>query len=350
MSHQGNYELGQLSDPKAFVEALSLYSDDATLLRDYRTMYLIRRAEEVIGDHVTASEVRCPCHLGIGQEAVAVGVARSLLKTDRAFGAHRSHSHFLSMGANVESLFAEVLGRVTGCSKGMGGSMHLVDRANGFWGSVPIVAGTVPIAVGAALAAKKQGRRAIAVAYLGDGATEEGCVHEAMNFASTFKLPVLFVVENNLFSSHLHISLRQPASSVARFAQAHRIESRVVDGNDVEAVGTSAADLVVHCREGMGPGFLEAVTYRWRGHVGPREDIDVGVKRKDDLVAWKHRDPLRRLADAMIARNPAMTASLETLRREIDEMVLTAWSNAEKAPFPPQENLLSMVYSERATK
>ncbi len=337
--------LGVLADPSRGSEPVDIRGEDPGALRAYlRKMVLIRRAEEIIGDRVASGEVRTPCHLAIGQEAIAVGVSASLRPTDRVFGAHRSHSHYLALGGDLEALFAEVLGRDSGCSRGMGGSMHLYAGHVGFLGSVPIVAGTVPLAVGAALAARKDGRGDIAVAYFGDGAAEEGAVHESFNLAALWKLPVLFVCENNLFSSHLHISLRQPGDRVARFAEAHGMEARTVDGNDVVAVARTVRELVGRLRRGEGPAMIEAVTYRWRGHVGPREDDDVGVNRSRDLVLWRRRDPVRRLADAMASARLLDEESFAELQTQVAEEVRDAWARAEKAPWPPREALLSRVY------
>ncbi|MCX7890847.1 MAG: thiamine pyrophosphate-dependent dehydrogenase E1 component subunit alpha [Burkholderiales bacterium] len=344
---RARYRLAELADPSRFREPLDIRgADPQRLLAQLRQMVLIRVAEEKIGDMVTAGAVRCPAHLGIGQEAVAVGISEHLRPTDRVFGAHRSHSHYFALGGDLDAILAEVLGKVTGCSRGMGGSMHLFDQPRGFYGSVPIVAGTVPLAVGAALAAKMDGNGDIAVAYFGDGAAEEGAVHESLNLASLFGWPVLFVVENNLFSSHLHVSLRQPAESVARFAQAHCIDAEVVDGNDVVAVSRAAKRLVDAARAGKGPGFLEAVTYRWRGHVGPREDIDVGVNRSVDLASWKKRDPVRRLADALVAAGAMRPDELDGVYGETRERVEAAWRRAEAAPYPADAELLRCVYAE----
>lgn len=306
---------------------------------------LIRLAEEKIGDAITDKKVVCPCHLSIGQEAVATGVAAGLRKTDRVFGTHRSHSHFLAQGGPLYSLFAEILGRDTGCSKGMGGSMHLVDLANGFLGSVPIVAATIPLAVGAALASQKEGKGNVGVAYFGDGAAEEGVFHESMNFASLFKLPMLFVCENNLFSSHLHIDLRQPANSIARFADAHQIEKYVVDGNDVVAVKQATESLLARARGGGGPGFLECITYRWRGHVGPNEDTDVGVQRAVDLQEWKKRDPIQRLIRGLAQNNIFSEEESAKLLNEVHFQVDHEWNRAERAPFPEASANLSRVYA-----
>ncbi|HWO88534.1 MAG TPA: thiamine pyrophosphate-dependent dehydrogenase E1 component subunit alpha [Gemmatimonadales bacterium] len=341
-------ELGDLAGADQRHEPLVLPDGDrAWLIEALRRMVLIRAVEERIGDEVAAGKVRCPCHLAIGQEAVPVGVARSLRPTDRVFGAHRSHAHYLAGGGSVRKLMAEILGKDTGASRGMGGSMHLTDPEHGLLGTVPIVGATIPIAVGAGLAAKLDGRGDIAVSYFGDGATEEGVFHESLNLAATMRLPVLFVCENNLFSSHLHISLRQPSDSVARYADAHRVPAALVDGNDVVAVARVAAQAIETMRAGGGPAFIEAVTYRWRGHVGPREDEDVGVRRKDDLNLWKGRDPVRRLFEALRSEGAVGSDALRAFEEEARAEAAAAWAQAELDPFPPPEALLDRVYGGR---
>lgn len=338
--------LGDLTDLTKYTEALDVAGCEVSeLIEQLRMMWTIRLVEEKLGDMVTAQKIVCPCHLGIGEEAIAVGVSAHLRKTDRVFGAHRSHSHYLAQGGSIYGLLAEVLGKVTGCSKGMGGSMHLYDAPNGFMGSVPIVAGTVPLAAGAALAAKMDRQGDVAVGYFGDGAAEEGPIHEALNFASNFKLPILFVCENNLFSSHLHIDLRQPSNAIARFALAHKIPYEIVDGNDLVAVSKATASFVEHARRGEGPGFLETVTYRWRGHVGPREDVDVGVHRSsEELQQWKKRDPIRRLVDALKEVDALNDTAHEQMQQELRSLIDQDWLQAEAAPFPEPSQLLDVVY------
>lgn len=338
--------LGELIDPDKFtgaVDCAEISKEQA--IKYLEDMLLIRLAEEAIAELVLDGSAKCPCHLGIGQEAVAVGVSASLRATDRVFGAHRSHSHYLALGADVKELMAEVLGKDTGCSRGMGGSMHLQSRAHGFYGSVPIVGATIPIAVGAALAAKLDGGSDIAVCYFGDGACEEGVFHESLNLAAVHKLPVLFVVENNLYSSHLDIALRQPTDMVARFAVAHTIPARVIDGNDIRAVRSSTAELCGPLRAHKGPALLEAITYRWRGHVGPDENIDVGLRRKrEDLERWKQRDPIRRLADAMSARQWISEKGYGDIVSRVRAKVGAAVDCARKAPYPPPQALLDRVF------
>ena len=337
--------LGNLVNPDKFQEPINILGFDTNhLIDDLKQMYVIRRAEEIIADNIVTGVIKCPCHLGIGQEATAVGLSRYLRSSDRVFGGHRSHTHYLGLRGSVYKLFAETLGKLDGCSKGMGGSMHLYDPSIGFGGSVPIVGASVPIATGAALAAKKDNVGDIAVSYLGDSACEEGAVQESFNLASIMKLPVIFVVENNLFASHMHIDLRQPSNSTARFAEAHEIPFKVIDGNNLSEVYKASQEAVKHCRENKGPYFIESMTYRWRGHVGPKEDTDVGVKRKDDLDKWKKRDPIRRLKDSLINKNVLSENDFNDITKLIDKNLVEQWQKALDAPYPPKSLLTEIVY------
>jgi TPP-dependent pyruvate/acetoin dehydrogenase alpha subunit len=341
-----DWSFGDLADPAQYQQAIDVAGHDVeTLLTQLQAMLRIRLAERCLARGRRDGLIGGPVHLGVGQEAVAVGIAAELRKTDRVFGAHRSHSHVLSMGSSLHRLFAEILGKETGLSRGMGGSMHLWDQPNGFYGSVPIVSGTVPLAVGAALASKLQGVGDVGVAYLGDGAVEEGVVHESLNLAKMLKAPVIFVVENNLFASHMHISLRQPKESTARFAAANDIPYEVVDGNDVIKVRLAAARLISLAREGHGAGFLEAVTYRWYGHVDWREDIDVGVNRSsEDVIAWRKRDPIARLVSGLQALNFIDLNQLADMEAEVSKEVADAWKIAQADAYPPISTLTSRVF------
>lgn len=336
-----------LADPRNHVGPIELGNMSTDwLVNSYRSMMRIRLAEESVAELVINGEALCPCHLGIGQEAVAVGVSKALRKTDRVYGGHRSHAHYLALDGELTPMMAEILGKEIGTSRGMGGSMHLYAPQIGFMGSVPIVGATIPIAAGAALASKMDRDGSVAVAYFGDGACEEGVLHETLNMASVMELPVIFVCENNLYSSHLDIGLRQPADSVARFARASKIESEVVDGNNVVAVAHAAERLVDRARTGGGPGFLEAVTFRWRGHVGPHEDIDVGVRRSpEELAAWKGRDPVRRLRDALEQERLVSTATFDGAVHAIRQEIATALDAARAAAYPDSSALMDFVYA-----
>ena len=343
-----DWNFGDLGDPTKHQQHIDLFGQDLDIiLFQLQMMLRIRLAERCLAEGRRDGLIGGPVHLGVGQEAVAVGVAAELRKTDRVFGAHRSHSHVLSMGSSLHRLFAEVLGKETGLSRGMGGSMHLWDQPNGFYGSVPIVSGTVPLAVGAALAAKMQASGDVGVAYLGDGAVEEGVVHESLNLARMLMAPAIFVVENNLFASHMHISLRQPKEATARFAAANDIPYEIVDGNDVVKVRAAAARLISNARAGKGPGFLEAVTYRWYGHVDWREDIDVGVNRSaDDVSAWRRRDPIARLVAGLQALGLLDADQLAEIEFKITEEIAEAWKQAQSDPYPSNDALISRVFSE----
>jgi pyruvate dehydrogenase E1 component alpha subunit len=341
--------LGGLADPHRHQQPLDLQGAAPAVVAGYlERMLTIRLAEEAIGTLVEEGLAKTPCHLAIGQEAVAVGVSAALRPSDRVFGGHRSHAHLLALGGDLDGLFAEILGKASGLSRGMGGSMHLYAPGIGFHGCVPLVGATIPIAVGAALACRLDGGDAVAVSYFGDGAAEEGVFHESLNLAASQRLPVLFVCENNLFSSHLDIQLRQPSDRIARFADAHAIRAMTVDGNDVLAVAAAADALVRHARSGAGPAFLEAVTYRHRGHVGPNDDVDVGVRRTmSELAQWKRRDPIERLTAALLGAGYATAASIESLRSGIRARIGAARAHAEAAPYPDPSALLGAVYRER---
>lgn len=336
----------KLSDPRLFNQPVNIDNlSKESLLQSLKSMLYIRLTEHKLAHEKKNGNIGGPIHLGAGQEAIAVGVSASLISSDRVFGAHRSHSHLLALNPNSYKLFAEVLGKNTGFSKGMGGSMHLWDAPNGFYGSVPIVAGTVPLAVGAGLAAKMQNGNDISVAYIGDGAIEEGIVAESLNLASTMNLPVLFVLENNLFSSHMHISQRQPMISTSRFAKANNISSRVVDGNDIVEVTEAAKDLIDEIRKTSSPKFLEAITYRHYGHVDWREDSDVGVNRSQvDINLWKKRDPITRLMQSLIKENLISEKYIEELSNEINEALERDWESALSDPYPDADALLERVY------
>lgn len=308
-------------------------------------MTLIRAAEVKIADGKKEKYIKGPVHLGVGQEAIATGISKALLESDKVFGAHRSHSHILSLDSDIHKLFAEVLGKKTGFSNGMGGSMHLISEEKGFMGSVPIVSGTIPLALGAGLACKLRETDNIAVSYLGDGATEEGVFHESLNFAKINKIPILFVVENNLFSSHMHISLRQPNHSTARFAEANAIKYEIVDGNNVLEINNVASKFIRSIREKGEPHFIEAITYRWYGHVDWREDIDVGVARsKRDLEIWKKRDPILRLKEQMVKEKLWTNKEQKILDAKIQNIIEESWLKALMDEFPDPNSLKDNVY------
>ena len=319
---------------------------DPTLLkRMYRTMVEIRAAEERIADLVEAKVVHCPCHLYIGQEAIAAGVCAALDAADYVWGGHRSHGHYLAKGGDLDAMMAEIFGRATGCSEGRGGSMHLLAIDAGILGTVPLVAATIPLAVGAALAAKLRREPRVSVSFFGDGATEEGHFHESVNLAAVYRLPVLFVCENNFYASHMPLLERRAKDNIVTTAEAHGIAGVRLDGNDVVAVHDAAVDAVARARRGEGPTLIECDTYRWRGHVGPSWDMDVGVKRKDELAVWKPKDPIARLARLLIDEHIATSIELDEIGAEVAAAVDRAVDFAERSPLPPAGSLMAHVYA-----
>ena len=313
------------------------------LLNFYRTMLRIRRLEETVADCVEAGEIKTPCHFCIGQEAIPTGVCGALTNEDYVWGAHRSHGHYLAKGGDMNALMAEIFCRTTGCSNGRGGSMHICQPDVGVMGTVPIVAATIPIAVGAALGAslRKSGR--VSVSFFGDGATEEGHFFESMNIAALYRLPAIFVCENNLYSSHMSLAQRRAKFEFTEFGTSHGLASTQVDGNDVAAVYDSAVEAVDRARQGDGPTLLEYRTFRWRGHVGPGWDMDVGVQRKDELQGWLNQDPIPRCAE-LLAEQGATPAELDQIARDVDGEVAEALNFAKASPVPETSELTEHVY------
>ena len=313
------------------------------LTQCYRTMLRIRRFEECAADQVEAGEIRTPCHLYIGQEAVATGVCAALQREDYVWGGHRSHGHYLAKGGDMRAMMAELYGKITGCSRGRGGSMHLVAPEVGILGTVPLVAATIPLSVGAALAARLRGSDAVSVAFFGDGAVEEGHFHESVNLAALYHLPVLFVCENNLYASHMPLLERRVRDNIVDAARAHGIPGIRLDGNDIGAVYAAAVQAVGRGRRGDGPTLLECRTYRWRGHVGPSWDTDVGVKRRDELKDWLPKDPIARVRERLRDAGVAVEA-LDRLDADVRGEVQDALTYARESPYPPETDLQTHVY------
>lgn len=309
-------------------------------------MHRIRIFEEVLADLVVAGDLKTPCHLYIGQEAVAAGVCQALEHTDTIWGCHRSHGHYLAKGGDMNALMSEIFGKASGCSRGRGGSMHIFDSRVGVLGTVPLVAATIPVSVGAALAYKLRNERHVAVPFFGDGATEEGHFHESMNMASVYKLPVVFICENNLYASHLHITERRAKDNIAEAGIAHGLPSEVVDGNDVQAVFAAANRAVDRARNGEGPSLLELRTFRWRGHVGPSWDMDVGVQRNDMLKEWMPKDPIAKTHRDLLALGVTEQSLVEIQAQARDE-VMKSVEVARLAPWPEPGTVHDHVFVSR---
>lgn len=314
--------------------------------RLFRSMLRIRLIEEGIADLYAEQQMRCPVHLCIGQEAVAAGVCELLGADDQVMSTHRAHGHYLAKGGNLRAMLAEMYGKATGCSGGMGGSMHLIDLAAGFLGAAPIVGSTIPIAVGVAFGSALRGEQRVAVAFFGEGATEEGAFHEALNFAALKRLPVLFVCENNLYSVYSPLSVRQPAGrSVWGLASAHGIASLQGDGNDVEQVYALTDEVIGQIRSGSGPMFLEFATYRWREHCGPNFDNSLGYRSEDEFARWREICPVERLRQRGLQDGAFSAADVEQWTDEIKAEFDDAVSLAKESPWPHARQMIENVYA-----
>jgi pyruvate dehydrogenase E1 component alpha subunit len=311
----------------------------ATLREMYVTMIKIRKFEERVAELVSKEEIICPCHLYIGEEAVATGVCSALRKDDYVFSTHRSHGHYIAKCGDIKALMAELYGKATGCSKGRGGSMHLASPNNGLPGSSAIVAGTIPLAVGAALAFTMQKKDSVSVAFFGDGATNEGTFYESLNFAALKKLPVIFICENNLYSTHMPISACIANTDIYKIAETFNMSSVRVDGNDVVAIFKAAKKAIEDARSGKGPALIECMTYRWRGHVGPNFDVDKGLRTKEELDYWMNRCPIKAL-EGLLPKSDFISESernqiYESIENEVEEALVFA----KESPYPdPDEN------------
>ena len=315
-----------------------------TLRAMYLTMLKIRKFEERVAELVSQKEIICPCHLYIGQEAVATGVCPALRRDDYVFSTHRSHGHYIAKGGDIKALMAELYGRVTGCSRGRGGSMHLASPDVGLFGSSAIVAGTIPLAVGAALASFMQKRDAVSVAFFGDGAVSEGVWYESLNFASLKKLPVIFICENNLYSTHMPISACLAETNIYKKAEAFNIPGIRVNGNDVIEVFKEASKAIEDARHGKGPTLIECLTYRWRGHVGPSDDLDKGLRSKEELDYWMNRCPIKMFEEFLFKQDILSESEKIRIHAGIEKEIEEAVVFAKESPYPAPGELLNNVF------
>ena len=304
----------------------------------WRQMVRIRRVEESIAQRYPRGEMRCPTHLCVGQEAVPAAAGLALKKTDLMVGTHRSHGHYLAKGGDLTAMLAEILGKATGCARGRGGSMHLVDLEAGFEGSTAIVGGSIPVGVGLALPMKLRQTGQVSVVFLGDGATEEGTFYESLNFAALKALPVVFLCENNLYSVHTPLEKRRPGNfNLTAMVRALGMDARSLDGNDAWAAYGAITVAVDQARRGRGPVFLQCDTYRWLEHCGPFPDSDLGYRSSAEVDAWRAKDPCKNMAAYLLERGWADKASLAGLEAEMDREIEAAWEQALAAPTPEEE-------------
>lgn len=319
-------------------------ADPLVRIRMLEDMMRIRQVEEEIVRRYGEQEMRCPTHICIGQEAPPAGVSAHLDKSDIVFSAHRSHGHYIAKGGDLGAMIAELYGKETGCARGKGGSQHLIDLDAGFMGSAPILASTISVGVGAAWQAMRKGEQKVCVIYFGDGATEEGAFHEALNFAGVNKVPVIFVCENNLYSVHSALGVRQPPRPISDLAQVHGLIGLNGDGNDADEVWRLAGIAVDAARSGAGASLIELSTYRWREHVGPADDLPLGYRSAEEMKAWMERDPIAQLTKRLIGDGQLDEAAVSQIGRKIDLEVEEAFEFARQSAFPEQGELEQFVY------
>ena len=321
-------------------------ADRTTRQAMFRCALRIRMVEEAIADRYSEQQMRCPVHLSIGQEAVAVGICAALDKSDYAMSTHRAHAHYLAKGGDLRAMLAEIYGKRTGCSSGKGGSMHIVDLEAGMLGSTPIVGSSIPVAVGAAFGSLLKNESRVTVVFFGEGATEEGVFLESLNFAALKMLPVVFVCENNLYSVYSPMDVRQPPSrNRVALAAAHGIESLAGDGNNVEAVHELAQRAVQRARSGAGPTYLEFATYRWREHCGPGYDNNIGYRTESEFIEWRNNCPIESYKSALLRQGSLSEHEIGLAIKSLTSEIDAAFAYAKESPFPEMEEMLASVYA-----
>jgi TPP-dependent pyruvate/acetoin dehydrogenase alpha subunit len=305
----------------------------------YQSLYRIRRVEEEIAKVYPTDKIKSPVHLSIGQEAVSVGVCEALEPRDITFGTYRSHALYLAKGGDLKQMIAELYGKATGSAGGKGGSMHLIDLGAGVLGTSAVVGTTIANAVGYAYAMKYRRRNSIVVSFLGDGAVDEGVFHESLNFAALKSLPMIFICENNTYAIHTHQRLRQRHSNIVERARVYGMAAERIEDNDVLKIYERVKAAVDALRSGQpGPVFFECMTYRWKEHVGPNEDYQLGYRTREEAEPWIKNDQVPRIG-ALV--EPAQRKQIEA---DVEAEIQEAFAFAEQSPFPDYTELFTDVY------
>jgi pyruvate dehydrogenase E1 component alpha subunit len=316
--------------------------DKDTALSLHRQMLLIRRFEEKLFELFSTRIMPGTMHQYNGQEAVAVGVCAHLEKEDYITSTHRGHGHCLAKGATAREVMAEMFAKTTGCCKGLGGSMHIADFGVGMLGANGIVAGGIPMAVGAGWSCRYRNTRNVAVSFFGDGAANEGAFHEALNLAATWSIPVVFVCENNLYGFSTHYKRTLAVENIADRASGYGMEGAVVDGMDVEAVYDAAGEAITRARDGQGPTLLECKTYRFRGHS---RFEDPSYRTKEELAQWQKRDPIEVYPQRLESHYGLEASQIEALENEIADVLDDAVAFAETSADPEPNDYRNYIYA-----
>ncbi len=310
-------------------------------LSTHEQMLTIRRFEERAGKEFAAGRIPGFVHLYAGEEAVAVGVCTHLSDDDFITSHHRGHGHCIAKGVDVQAMVAELLGREAGACRGKGGSMHIADVHKGMLGANGIVGGGFPLAAGAGLTAKFNGRGQVAVCFFGDGAANQGTFHEGLNLASIWKLPVVFVAENNGYAESTPVSYHMSCRDIAERAVGYNMPGVTVDGLNVLAVYEAAGEAIARARRGEGPSLIECKTYRYYGHF---EGDTLTYRTKEELEAFMARDPIKAVRQSLQDRGVVTAEELNAIDQQVQERIDEAWRSAEAAPLPAPEEALTDVY------
>ena len=325
-------------------------TDKALLMTMLRRMMLIRAFDENVKVMVQSAELVGAAHCYIGEEAVAVGACAALRDDDYITGNHRSHGHPLAKGGDVRKAMAELLGKATGYCKGKGGSMHLADFSIGILGESGIVASALPVAVGAAMGAKMQGNDRVVVAFFGDGASNQGACHEAMNLASIWKLPVIFLCENNQYAVTTSFNESVAVENISDRAVAYNMPGVLVDGQDAMAMYEATTEAVARGRAGRGPTLMEARTYRYEDHSeGLVRILREPYRSEEEVAAWRQRDPIDIHTAMLIEQGIATQAEVDETQAGVHAAIEDALTFARESPYPEPEDLLTDIYAEKIT-
>ena len=309
-------------------------------------MLRIRCVEEKIAAKYHEGKMRCPTHLSIGQEAVPVALSSIINKDDFAVSTHRGHAHYLAKGGSLKKMIAEIYGKATGCSKGKGGSMHLIDQSVSFMGTSAIVGNSIPLGVGLALSAKLKLTDRISCIYFGDGAVEQGVFYESINFAILKKLKVLFICENNLYSVYSPLSVRQPLNrEINEMVKGLGIKSEKCDGNNVIECKNTLQPIIADIRRNSIPYFIEFKTYRWREHCGPNYDNDIGYRTIEEFEKWSSKDPIKHLENIILKEDSSLLNNLKKIRENIDNEINQVFIESENDSFPNNDEAYKGIFA-----
>jgi pyruvate dehydrogenase E1 component alpha subunit len=323
-----------------------MIKDKYQLLKCYKLASRIRAVEETIAQEYPNGEIRCPVHLSIGQELVSAVVGLNQQKQDTAISSHRAHAHYLAKGGNLYRMIAEIYGKITGCCKGRGGSMHLIDLEVGFLGSSAIVGNSIPVGVGSGLTHKLNKSDALSFIFLGDGAIEEGSFYESVNFSVVQELPTVYVCENNLYSVYTGLNQRQPTErNIYEMVNGMGIKSVKIETTNVLDCLNKTTEIIKLARTSKKPVFIEYDTYRWLEHCGPNDDDYLGYRPQGELNKWKEKDPVSNLGKILTSDFGISDSEIREIHEEIEIEVLAAFDQAKKDKFPTLEQSQADVYA-----